>query len=944
MKKSILLLTLAVFVLKGQIFAGSVNQQLAQNIALNFFKISVPAATNNPALTLSLSYTQTETDGTTDFYIFNAAPMKGFVIVSGDDNAIPVIAYSSESNFVTGDFSKIGLSDWIKSSASRIHYVVTNHIQADANIRNLWSSYAQGINPQSGRAGTVGPLCTTTWNQNPYYDALCPPANLPSSSASKAVTGCVATAMAQIMKYWNYPAQGTGSNSYNDATTAGYSQNYGTLTADFTRPLYWSAMHNTVSTDTDPVDSLMYELGVAVDMDYSPTGSGAFVLSSEVGPGTPCSQTVYATNFYYNPNTLQGVHLSSYTTSAWIALMENEINSGRVVQYEGADPTAGGHTWVMDGYQPNTGGDLLHMNWGWGGAYNGYFSVTNLSTPGFNPTQNDAALIGIQPLSPFSLVLTPSSPSICPSGNTTLSVQGPASATYTWSPATGLSCTTCASPVAAPGSTTLYTVQADSAGVIGSASVAVTVTQAVTANFNFNAAATCNLPENVTFANISANATSYVWDFGDGTPTITTANPLHAYTTDGSYTVKLYATNACGVDSLIKSQAVQVTGGAPTAPSQNICSGQSTTINATGSNINWYSDAAASNLMQTGNTYVTAPLNSSITYYIGSSVSPAIASVGPATDAIGASSNFTANAVRGLNFSNTVSQVLISVVVYAQGAGSRTFVLEDSLGNIIDSATISLINGQQTVPLGFSIPVGTNMLLAISGTANLLRNTAGAVFPYTSTDGTVSITGNNANAAGRYYFFYDWQFQQAACTTSLTPVTVYVLNSGGGSFTPSGTGTPTVNFTPADQTATTYAWSFGDGATSTQMNASHTYATSGSYTVQLIISNGSCADTITQSVNTVALGVNDLSAFSSLSVFPNPAKDAVTLNVNSSKQFSDCQLSVNNILGQKEFSSDVNLNIGANKLSIDVTNLSSGIYFISLQNGKNVVTTKFVKE
>lgn len=940
MKKSILLLTLAVLVLGGHISASSVSQSTAQNIALNYYKVTVPSAANN--LSASLNYTRTEADGTVDFYVFDISPSKGFVIVSGDDNAIPVIGYSSESSFNANDRGMTGLTDWMNSSATKIHYIVTNHIQADANIRNLWSSYAQGINPQVSRSSGVGPLCTTLWNQVPYYNALCPPAAQASTSSTKSVTGCVATAMAQIMKYWNYPYQGTGSHSYNDATP-NYSQNYGTLSADFTRVLNWSAMLPNVGSNTSPVDTLMYELGVAVDMDYSPTGSGAFVLTSEAF-GRPCSQTVFVDNFYYNPNTIQGVQLSGYTTADWIALMEAEINAGRVVQYEGNDPTQGGHTWVMDGYEPNAAGDMLHMNWGWGGASDGWFSVTNLATPGFNPSNNDAALIGIEPLTPFTISVSTSRAAICPSTTATLIANGPASANYTWTPTTGLSCSNCANPVASPTSTTLYTVRIDSAGAVATASVAVTVTQGVTAGFNFTSLPSCSLPENVSFANTSTNASGYVWDFGDGS-TSTSTNPVHAYRTNGSYTVKLYASNVCGTDSLISNQPLVISGGAPTAISQNICSGQSTTVTASGSNINWFSDAQGYDLMQAGtSTYLTPPLSSTITYYVGSVVSPAVVSVGPATDAIGASANYTNSGLIGLNFNCTTAQTLNSVTVYANTAGDRLFMLEDASGNVLDSATFTLTSGQQSVQLGFSIPVGNNLLLAINGVANLFRNSAGAVYPYTSADGTVTITGNNLSAAGRYYFFYDWQLQQPTCTSPLTPVTVYVLGSGGNSFMASGSGTPTVSFTPADLTATSYTWDFGDGsATSTQMTPTHVYATSGTYTVTLVVSNGSCSETIVQSVRTAALGINDLSAFSALTVFPNPAKDVITLNVNSSKQFNDCQLSITDVLGQNAFNKGVDLSSGDNKLNVDISGLSAGIYFVSLQNGKDIVTTKFVK-
>ena len=125
--------------------------------------------------------------------------MKGFVIIAADDNATPILGYSTESGFNSTIPSFIGISDWVKSAGKRISYIITNHIQADARIQNLWTAYALGQNPQSSRAGAVGPLMTTTWNQSPYYNALCPPAS--AAYNAKSVTGCVATAMAMVMKY-----------------------------------------------------------------------------------------------------------------------------------------------------------------------------------------------------------------------------------------------------------------------------------------------------------------------------------------------------------------------------------------------------------------------------------------------------------------------------------------------------------------------------------------------------------------------------------------------------------------------------------------------------------------------------------------------------------------------------------------------------------------------
>lgn len=958
MKKSIVLfLSLCMAALNG-VRAGSVSQSDAQVIAANFFKLNVPVA-GSVAVNASLCYTKSESSGVADYYVFNMSPVNGFVIVSADNRATPILGYSSESLFNPNIPSVMGLGDWMNSAAVRISHIVDNNIQPDARIQGLWSAYAAGINPSAARATTVGPLLQTTWNQNPYYNSLCPPAGTASTSSSKSVTGCVATAMAQIMKYWNYPTRGTGSNSYNDAPPA-FSQNYGTLTADFTRYLDWAVMSSSanvpnVYSNTSPVDSLMYELGVAVDMDYSPTGSGAYVLNSEAPyGGWPTSQSVFQNNFYYDPSTLQGVYLSSYSDAGWIGVMEGEINAGRVVQYEGNDPTQGGHTWVMDGYQTSpsaAGGALVHMNWGWGGTYNGWFDVTNLSTGSgagaYNPSQNDAALIGIQPLRQFSLTIGPSNPSMCSGGSgINLTVQGPASANYTWTPSTGLSCTNCQNPTAFPTSSTLYTVSADSAGVIVTTSVEVSVNTPVTGNFSAAVANTCGLPQSVTFNNNTNNANIYAWDFGDGSPASTVMNPIHTYTAVGTYTATLMASNGCGTDTLV-SMPIQITGGAPVAAPQTVCAGQAATLSATGSGVNWYSDAAGTNLVQAGSSFTTAPVAGTTTFYVGSSVTPSAATAGPVSDAFGATSQFTGNNVtRGMYFISNVDQQIVSVVVYANGAGNRTFVLIDSASNtVLDSFTTNLINGQQTVPLGFNVTGGSTELIAITGqNFNMERNTSGAIFPYVASDGSLSITNNNAAAPGRYYFFYNWHLQQNSCTTPLVPVTVYVLSSGSGAFTATGNGSPAVNFTPQNTSATTYEWNFGDGTSSSQMNASHTYATGGVYTVQLIESNGSCSDTITQTINTKSLSVNQLTVLSGIVVSPNPVSDKVNVSLNSNTDLGSCSLKITNLLGQSLYNTEVPVVDGRNSFSIETSGLAPGLYFVAIQNGKNTISTKFVKE
>ena len=597
MKRIIVLLVLAMAIIHGQTQAAVVTVQTAQTIALNFFKVNAPAY-GNVQLTATLVYTRTESDNTVDYYIFNINQAPGFVIVSADDNLTPVLGYSTETGFNV-NFSKYPVNSWMQTTARKTHHSIQQQVPASEKITGLWSAYAQGQNPNVTRSASIGPLLLSTWDQEPNYNALCP---YNSTDQQRAVTGCVATAMAQVMRYWSYPPQGKGSYSYDDAPP-NFTNNYGEQSANFGATVYhWTNMPVPgISNTSNSVDTLMYQCGVSVAMDYGDDnqgGSGAWVLQSEAGAGQPCAQYAYVNYFLYDANTIQGVSMRDFTAANWTALLENELNANRVIQYEGDDTSGGGgHTWVCDGYDDN---DMFHMNWGWSGQSNGYFVVTNLDASMYNFDDDEGALIGIEPPPPFAVSAVATSASICPGDSTTLTVHGPAGATYSWLPTTGLSCPTCASTTVAPADNMIYTVTADSAGVTGSATVAVTITGAVQAAFSVQQTATCSVPADITFNNLSANAASYLWSFGDGT-TDTAASPVHTYMAYGNFNVQLVAANACGVDSVLQSQVVNIQDHTPTATGQSICPGETATLSASGTGtINWYNAASGGSLVTTG--------------------------------------------------------------------------------------------------------------------------------------------------------------------------------------------------------------------------------------------------------------------------------------------------------------------------------------------------------
>jgi PKD repeat protein len=935
MKRHLLLL-LSLFLFYA-VQAASVSVQTAQTVAVNFFKVSGFSGQTN--LTATLTYTRNENDNSVDFYVFNMAPVKGFVIVSGNNNIVPVIGYSTETNFSFYTPYPTGINYWMNHVAARIHKTVVQNIQADARIAGLWTAYLNGVNPIVPRSDGVNPLLTTAWDQEPFYNALCP---YNAADQQQAVTGCVATAMAQIMKFWSYPVHGKGSYSYVDSMPA-FSNNYGVQTANFDTTFYWSQMPASINSPNNAIARLMYDCGVSVAMDYGDDnqgGSGAWVLQSEAGgPNAPCAQYAYVNYFYYNPNTIQGIVKSNYNQTDFINLIENELNNSRVVQYEGDDTSgAGGHTWVCDGYDANNN---LHMNWGWSGQNDGFFAIGNLDAGHYNFDDNEAALIGIEPLSPVNVTVVAANPSLCPGTSTTLTAHGPASATYSWIPTNGLSCPTCSTTMVNCASNAIYSVTADSAGVKGNASVAINIVQAVMAGFSTNTTTDCAVPANIPFTNLSTNASNYLWDFGDGA-TDTTANPVHTYAAYGAYNVKLSSFNHCGVDSVLRNQAVQITDKAPVVAGQSICTGNSTTLTASGpGSIQWYDAPAGGNLVNTGTSLTTPVLNGNVTYYVYAVLAPPGNTVGPADSTLGGGSYFTNTNQHGLFFSCSVPQVLETVDIYAQNAGDRTIILIDTNGNTINSATLNIPSGPSTITLNFPLPAEYGLKLAISGNNYLFRNNSGANYPYPSSDGTVVITNSDAGTPGYYYFFYNWKLQQPGCTTTTTVVPVTVIGGNNNSINQSQNG-KNVSFW-ASPGITSCSWSFGDGSTATQLHDSHTYAEYGSYTVVMIESNGQCSDTLTEVITLYPEGINEAGAVDMLSLFPDPAQNQLNIRITSQDGGDDWALVVYDIIGQKILTRNIQLQPGQNTFALDISSLAPGVHILSLQHNKTLVTRRFVK-
>ena len=299
--------------------AERVVPEKAQKAAQTFF--------NNNGVKTDQQIELVKAVGFPNLYIFNAA--QGFVVMSADDCVQPILGYSLTGRFVAEGMPS-NVSHWLQGYNDEIQYVVDSKLVQTAETAQLWNDLLVG-NAKAGVAiTTVEPLVQTHWDQNPYYNALCP-----YYGNQQTVTGCVATAMAQIMKYWNYPTTGNGSHSY--------TWNGQTLSANFGSTTYqWASMPNQLYSNNNAVATLMYHCGVAVDMVYG--------IASNGGSGAQPSDVPNAlVNYFRYSSTASLKYKDNYSQSTWISFIKADLDSGMPVAYNGYGDD-GGHAFVCDGY------------------------------------------------------------------------------------------------------------------------------------------------------------------------------------------------------------------------------------------------------------------------------------------------------------------------------------------------------------------------------------------------------------------------------------------------------------------------------------------------------------------------------------------------------------------------------------------------------------------
>ena len=328
--------------------AKPVDVSTAQRLGRNFIQhkaMFAKSATND----FDLAYTYRTGSGLATAYVFNFDG--GFVIVAADDCSSPILGYSDRGHF-DYETAPDGLRFMLSEISRGIETMMEQGSTAYGDIICRWKNLeAYGLMHPDRNFPVVGPLVQLKWNQDFPYNMYAP---------GGCPTGCVATAMAQLMKYWEWPVTGTGEHSY-------YAVGYGEQYANFGATTYdWDNMIEVYTSSAtqeqkEAVATLMYHCGVSVNMMYEPDGSGAF------SPDVPIAINSY---FSYSE---QAKHITKlgHTYDEWIALLKSNIDQQIPLYYSGQS-SEGGHAFVCDGYDND---DLFYFNWGWGGSANGFFLI-----------------------------------------------------------------------------------------------------------------------------------------------------------------------------------------------------------------------------------------------------------------------------------------------------------------------------------------------------------------------------------------------------------------------------------------------------------------------------------------------------------------------------------------------------------------------------------------
>ena len=367
--------TLILFFAAGLAIAGNVTPEKARELASAFFTTTRSAA--EVELVWDGTDGQTRAAASPAFYVFNNRG-GGFVVLSGEDAAVPVLGFSETGSF-TADNLPSNIRYWFDEYTRQINYLRNTGSKQTAECAALWEQVA--------RRGSATPTLiqrveTPNWGQESPYNKYCPVVD-----GGKSLTGCVSTAICEVMFVHKWPLTTGGEilDDYEYETDKNKTQKITghNLSASYDWNNMKSSYRGSYTTEqADAVATLMHDVGVMIQSSYNPTGTGAY---SEIIPEMLIRYMDYDSSAYL-------AYYEEFPTSEWCSMLRAEIDAGRPVLY-GGDGDEGGHQFVVDGYATD---DYFYINWGWTGSDNGFFKISSLMPDGYDFRFNASAVFGVK--------------------------------------------------------------------------------------------------------------------------------------------------------------------------------------------------------------------------------------------------------------------------------------------------------------------------------------------------------------------------------------------------------------------------------------------------------------------------------------------------------------------------------------------------------------------
>ena len=834
-------------------------------------------------------------------YIFNLVENKGFIIISAEDSMPELLGYSLE-----GSYNESSIPDAFKDLLNQYSDEIQNKRNNNCyKNEDLFQNNYKSTN-------FITPLITTKWDQSCFYNDSCPTAPTAGAYYCQHVpAGCVAICLSQIIKHHQFPLVGNGFNSY-------YTPYYGTLHANFGNTNYnYNLMTDVLFSSNQSVAQLIYHCGVAVNMDYKPQYSGAGIVEARNA----------LVNYFNYASSTQIVQRSAYSDGSWKALIKSELDSARPVFYSGYNQNNnGGHAFICDGYQAK---DFFHINWGWGGQYDGYFLLSVLNPNSNNFSYNQSAIVGIKPQNNFPIAHFTANQTLINSGGainfTDISTGNPTN--WSWNFTGGNPSSSnlknpqniiYSTPGIYPVSLTVGNAMGNNNLIKSSYIIVAPIADFYASKTVISTAETINFTDNST---VISPPTSRFWVFTGGNPsTSNQANPSNiSYSQPGTYKVSLTINTAEGNHTINKSNYITVYANC--------------TYQFKDSIPNYYINPANASAFQINQ----EDFDSLLPYYSGLghstkwNVFNKINSPGDTNFFYGATSFFTqtGQANNWLEFGPLTIPQNGAVIKW-----EHLYYLNTKRdGYEVLLSTSGITRDYYTAPPIFSRadndPLTNNDTMWTSQEVNI----DGSIY-----GGQQIYIAFHHFANNKYYIFLD-NIKLVFCSglpvhADFTADSTNINLGASVDFSDISTGNPI-----------SWKWTFYDGnpLTSTLQNPiGITYNTQGYHSVKLVVNNGEQSDSITKTnfIFSDNTGIFANEIFNNIQIYPNPVTDYLTVKIPANNK-TILNIKIYNMIGNEI--KELNFSESENSVLISMSEFPIGIYIIEVKTNRDSIYKKIIK-